>query len=79
MLFLSANVVSQSNIDLEKKVNNYIEAKTPESQYDALADLMEFNATVSLEEAEYYIAKYEADSKSKDDPRYILLSHFKSY
>lgn len=72
----SIHIFSQQNIGLEQKVEQYLNALSPEKQYDALSDLMEFNSTVNLEEVSYYYDLFNTDEYRRINPKYPIISHY---
>ncbi len=78
LLFLTTSLFarSQTNVELEALVAKYFESESGETHYNNLASLMEFNASVSLEEASHYYNLYNTSKYIKLDPRYPLLADF---
>ncbi|WP_235294390.1 tetratricopeptide repeat-containing sensor histidine kinase [Portibacter lacus] len=72
----SKSMVAQVNVGLENKVEQYLAASNPNEAYEELSGLIEFNANVSLNEANYYLEKYNKDTYISEDKRYPLIAHF---
>ena len=75
-LSLNDTLSAQQNIELENRIERYLKEENPQEQYDILSELIEFNSSVSLETAAYYMSRYNSESYKNSDGRYPVLAHF---
>lgn len=75
-LIINVSISAQQNTELENRIGTYLQEQDPKKQYDILSDLIEFNSSVSLEEAAHYMSLYNTPSYKNKDGRYPVLAHF---